>query len=47
MAPRRSSSARNSAALVMLPLWATATFPLLQATEKGCALSSTVSPAVE
>ena len=39
--------ARSSAALVMLPLCATAILPLLQATENGCALSSTVSPAVE
>ncbi len=31
--------ARSSAALVMLPLWATAILPLLQATEKGWALS--------
>ena len=39
--------ARSSVALVMLPLCATAIWPLLQATENGCALSSTVSPAVE
>src|SRR5215471_891038 len=47
MAPRRSSCRRSSVALVMLPLCAIATLPLLQATENGCALSSTVSPAVE
>ena len=47
MEPRRPRSARSSAALVMLPLWATATSPLLHWTEKGWALSRTVSPAVE
>ena len=45
--PRFSSSRRSSAALVMLPLCATAICPLLQITENGWALSSTVSPAVE
>ena len=47
MEPSRSSSRRSSAALVMLPLCATAIWPLLHATENGCAFSSTVSPAVE
>src|ERR1043166_9644945 len=47
MEPSRSSSRRSSKALVMFPLWATAMRPLLQATENGCALSRTVSPAVE
>ena len=45
--PRAPVRLRSSAALVMLPLCATAIRPLLQATENGCALSSTVSPAVE
>ena len=33
--PSRSNSRRSSPALVMLPLCATATWPLLQVTEKG------------
>ena len=40
MAPRRPRSARSSPALVMLPLWAMATLPLLQTTENGCAFSN-------
>ena len=47
MEPLRSSSRRSSAALVMLPLCATAMRPLLQATENGWAFNSAVSPAVE
>ena len=43
--PSRSSSRRSSAALVMLPLCATAICPLLHATESGWAFSRTVSPA--
>ena len=35
MEPRRSSSSRSSAALVMLPLCATATRPLLQRDGEG------------
>ncbi len=45
--PCCSNSRRSSPALMMLPLCATAMRPLLQATEKGCAFRSTVSPAVE
>ena len=45
--PSASNSRRRSAALVMLPLWATAISPLLQATLKGCAFSIFESPVVE
>ncbi len=45
--PRCSSVRRNRAALGKLPLWPSASFPLLQSMTIGCAFMSEVSPAVE
>ena len=45
--PSCSSSCRSSIAFVRFPLWATATCPLLQATDNGWAFFRLVSPAVE
>src|SRR3981189_2621698 len=47
MEPRCSSLRRQSAALVRLPLWPTAIFPLLQSIMMGWALRMALSPAGE